>query len=354
MIVWGGENAIGTPTFDGGLYDPVTNTWTAMNRSGAPWPRSNHVAVWTGTKMIVWGGFGSWDQAQQARDIRHDGGAYDPRTDAWTPVTARDAPPLWVNYTAVWTGTKMLLWGGVLRSSEGSTAVNFGRIYDPATDTWTAMSVDGAPDPMSAHVPVWTAVWTGSQMIVWGAASSNGGAYDPARDSWAPLERHGAPPNRQEASAVWAGSSMLLWGGRWTNPGVSHPEPCTNRGGAYDPAANAWSPLGTRGAPEPRSYHSAVWTGRAMIVWGGTDFWSRFGNGGIYDPLTGTWQATSTVGAPLGRMSHTAVWTGSQMIVWGGVKDPPGVDYGVENTGGVYDPATDTWTPTATTAPPRQ
>ena len=32
-----------------------------------------------------------------------------------------------------------------------------------------------------------------------------------------------------------------------------------------------------------------------------------------------TWTATSTAGAPAARAYHTAVWTGSEMIVWGGV-----------------------------------
>ena len=35
---------------------------------------------------------------------------------------------------------------------------------------------------------------------------------------------------------------------------------------------------------------------------------------------------------------HTAVWTGSEMIVWGGT----GANY--FNTGGRYNPNTDSWT----------
>ena len=59
-----------------------------------------------------------------------------------------------------------------------------------------------------------------------------------------------------------------------------------------------------------------------MIVWGGED--DPFGNtnylntGGRYNPSTNTWTATTTVNAPSGRAGHTAIWTGSEMIVWGG------------------------------------
>src|SRR2546423_11133857 len=35
------------------------NTWTATSTAGAPATREHHTAVWTGSEMIVWGGWGS-------------------------------------------------------------------------------------------------------------------------------------------------------------------------------------------------------------------------------------------------------------------------------------------------------
>ena len=43
-----------------------------------------------------------------------------------------------------------------------------------------------------------------------------------------------------------------------------------------------------------------------------------FNSGGRYNPSTDSWTATSTTDAPAARAGHTAVWTGSEMIVWGG------------------------------------
>ena len=54
MVVWGGYN--GSPLGDGGLYDPAGNAWTAMTNTGAPTGRYSHVAVWTGSRMIIWSG----------------------------------------------------------------------------------------------------------------------------------------------------------------------------------------------------------------------------------------------------------------------------------------------------------
>jgi hypothetical protein len=101
--------------------------------------------------------------------------------------------------TAVWTGTRMIVWGGSIYDMyAGSyTETNTGRIYDPATDSWKATSTTGAPPAASGH----TAVWTGSRMIVWGGYSregwrSTGGVYDPATDTWTLTSLSGAPSGR--------------------------------------------------------------------------------------------------------------------------------------------------------------
>ena len=60
------------------------------------------------------------------------------------------------------------------------------------------------------------------------------------------------------------------------------------------------------------------------------------GSGCIED----SWAPTN--GPPDGRKSPTAVWTGAEMIIWGGVFDTTGA-----SAGGKYNPATDSWTPTA-------
>ena len=50
-----------------------------------------------------------------------------------------------------------------------------------------------------------------------------------------------------------------------------------------------------------------------MIIWGGSpDGGNTYLNtGGRYDPSTDSWTATSTASAPSARGGHTAVWTGT-------------------------------------------
>jgi len=322
MIVWGGYG--GTPVADlnsGGIYDPATNQWTATSTTGAPAARGSHTAVWTGSKMIVWGGWAS--------NVPLDtGGLYDPVTDAWTATSTSGAPSPRVWHTAVWTGSKMIVWGGMNLST--GTYFNTGGIYDPATDAWAAVSTVGVPTARRFH----TAVWTGSRMIVWGGHDdtgivATGRSYDPATDTWAPISTAGAPIGRFSHTAVWAGSRMVVWGGFES---VSNP---SGTGGIYDPATNSWAPLTVTGAPMSRREHTAVWTGSRMVVWGGAheSMVPSYDTGGIYDPATNSWAPTPTAGAPVPRADHVAVWTGSQMIIWGG-NSRAGLLY---STGGVYD-----------------
>ena len=92
-----------------------------------------------------------------------------------------------------------------------------------------------------------------------------------------------------------------------------------------------------------------------MIIWGGIvpfniDPASFTNTGGKYDPSTDSWTATTTMRAPTGRELPTAVWTGSEMIVWGGYSYD-GTDH-YWNTGGRYNPSTDSWVATSTTNAP--
>jgi hypothetical protein len=295
--------------------------WSATSESGAPLGRMYHTAVWTGSKMIVWGGYSG--------SVVNTGGVYDPVNDTWTPTSTDGAPSARYLHTVVWTGSRMIAWGGY-----SGGMLNTGGVYDPANDTWTPVNMDGAPSGRQAH----TAVWTGSRMIVWGGYGgwNTGGIYDPVTNAWTMMSTAGAPSGRYFHTAVWTGSKMIVWGG------VDGSYNALNDGGLYDPASDTWTPVSNSDAPLARRFHTAVWTGSKMIVWGGDNGGGYWNDGGLYDPASDTWDETSTTNSPSGRSRHTAVWTGSEMVVWGGA-GPASL-----NTGGKYDPIWDQWTATGT------
>ncbi len=104
---------------------------------------------------------------------------------------------------------------------------------------------------------------------------------------------------------------MIIWGG--------YNGTALNGGGLYNPSANTWTPLNTNSAPEGRYYHTSLWTGSEMLVWGGESSTNiLFNDGGYYSPTANSWQSMTTSGAPAPRALHSAVWTGKEMLIWGG------------------------------------
>jgi len=47
----------------------------------------------------------------------NDGGRYDPATNSWRAVTMQDAPFARFRHTAAWTGNEMVVWAGTGDSS---------------------------------------------------------------------------------------------------------------------------------------------------------------------------------------------------------------------------------------------
>jgi hypothetical protein len=81
-------------------------------------------------------------------------------------------------------------------------------------------------------------------------------------DTWAPTSTINAPLPRQFHTAVWTGSEMIIWAGFY-NVGY------VNTGGRYSAGNNSWTATSTTNAPSARYNHTAVWTGSEMIIWAG-------------------------------------------------------------------------------------
>jgi N-acetylneuraminic acid mutarotase len=323
MIVWGGFYVAASNL--GGRYHPATDAWTALPTEGAPGPRSHHAAVWTGTEVLVWGG---WERSRDGHATAFgDGAAYNPATSTWRRLSTEGAPHPRAGHTAVWTGSEMVIWGGT--TSFGGPYLNDGARYDPRTDRWTPMS-SSTLSPRAGH----TAVWTGRELLVWGGddgsgALGDGARYDPATDRWSLVSAAGAPSPRSRHTAVWTGSEMVIWGGH--NGGRTLEDRLVLGDGArYRPAVDVWSPMPAEGAPAPRAGHTAVWTGTELLVWGGSGGPRGplyLSDGARYSPAVDVWAPLPAAGAPSPRAGHTAVWTGTELLVWGGI-DGGSVIYG--------------------------
>src|SRR5262249_55251776 len=97
----------------------IDDTWTATSTTNAPTARSGNTAVWTGSEMIVWGGYNG--------SFLRTGGRYNPSTDSWTATSTTNAPTSRDSHTAVWTGSEMIVWGGY---DENGVLLNTGGRYN--------------------------------------------------------------------------------------------------------------------------------------------------------------------------------------------------------------------------------
>jgi Kelch motif len=331
--------------------------------------REGHVAVWTGTEMLVFGGTtgidrrvdglafhsrsGTWSRIPPPPAARRfwpiaavwaDREAiligarahgetplwrYDPATGRWT----KGSPPprLLEGATAVWTGEKLLVWGGEYDPRMESHPRD-GLTYDPMANRWRRIP----PAPIrgrTGHV----AVWTGTDMLVWGGGDfrqslGDGAAYDPEVRTWRVLAPAQIRP-REQAVAVWTGREMVVTGGTYVSSRAAV--------AAYDPVLDQWRTVADPPV-EGRHWHSAVWTGEEVIIWGGYDDRRPLGDGAAYDPEADEWRRLPS--SPLdGRCRHTAVWSGKAMVVFGGYPGCGSPWHLAFGDGAIYQPTRDQW-----------
>jgi hypothetical protein len=224
-IFWGG-GCCGGVLADGAAYTVATNTWQEL----PPAPLSARYAsgVWDGTEMIIAGG----DSPEPTMRAFADAAAYNPVTRTWRKLPPMPEPR-W-GATAVWDGTEALFIGGTLTDARAPTSDAVA--FSPATGQWRRLP------GMGYSRREFAAVWTGRQVLVWGGLTGtfqdreippHGVAYDPAVNlyQWSAMPK--APlRGRSDPAAVWTGSQMIVWGGMI--PGTQKDTPATD-GAAYQP-----------------------------------------------------------------------------------------------------------------------
>jgi hypothetical protein len=266
--------------------------WTSLEEP--PFTRAGAVAVWTGSELFYWGG-----ETDYGGTTHSDGALFDPASGSWRLVAAA---PIGGRSSAgaVWTGSEVLIWGGWSSAGE----LEDGAAYDPAADAWRPL----AAGPLSGRVPV-ASVWTGAELIVWGDVSRTkadveGAAYDPATDTWRRLAP--APLALNEAGAVWTGEEMVVFGARLDSRNWSDTRDA--RGIAYNPAQDRWREI----SPYPLSPQASavVWSGHEVIAW---DYDLA---AGAYDPSSDSWRDLPDVPLEFSECYPAGAVGGHVVLAW--------------------------------------
>jgi hypothetical protein len=120
-----------------------------------------------------------WGTSFRTRHRPLDGAAYDPVSDSWRMIA--EGPIELTDAVGVWTGTEMIVFGAALHGGNfPETPTAIGAAYNPVSDTWR-------PAPESDIDPnANTASWLHDRLIAWDY-SSHTSAYSPGSDTWVSL-----------------------------------------------------------------------------------------------------------------------------------------------------------------------
>jgi hypothetical protein len=295
----------------------------ANGQPGLPPVRSGQAMVWDGTRVIMFGGYDS------ACYLKNDLWWYDPGTNTWTQKIAQGAPgspPARSYHSMVWdpATSGMIMFGGWIDMAGHTT--NDLWWYNPGTNTWTQKIAHGAPGSPSARET--SMVWDGTRVIMFGGAGDYGSKndlwwYAPGTNIWTEKIAQGTPGSpsvRYTHAMVWDGTRMIMFGGVGNLL-------LKNDLWWYNPGTNTWTeniPQGALGSPPARCYHSMVWDGTRVIMFGGHGDYYRYHTSNDlwqYVPATNEWTEKIPDGdphSPLRRYEHSMVWDGTRVIMFGG------------------------------------
>ena len=306
-IVWGGRNAAQNGSLGtGAIFDPALNTWTTMSTQSAPTPRDEFQCIWVGDKMWLYGGYNGGDRGPNGTG---NGFFYNPTTDQWSSINLDNSAGQRARFSACWTGTEIIVFGGYGNGGWQNT----GARYNPATDTWRSM----APNPQRSGFGDQCFAWTGTEMIIAGGHNTadatvginKAARYNPVLDNWTPMPD--IPFSFAQSSSAWTGSEYLYGFGHGSSDlRYARWNPVSNTWSAIQTAKPAISNDGTG-----RVYHQAVWTGTEWIIAGGWDGGGHRYECARFNPTTSKWTQMPNVPKSTAHMPFT--WTGKELLIFG-------------------------------------
>jgi hypothetical protein len=230
---------------------------------------------------------------------------------------------------------KVLITGG-WTDPYGNSSFASAEVYDPASGTWSAGAsmISHRADHTATLLPNGKVLVSGGYIANSALASAE--VYDPASGTWSATTSMATPRHAYTATLLPNGK-VLVTGG-WNYSSLASAE-------VYDPASGTWS--ATASMASARHWHTATLlaNGKVLVVGG-----SVSGNGSsslasaeVYDPASGTWSATASM--TLARHVHEAtLLPNGKVLVTGGRNG------GYLASAEVYDPASGTWSATASMA----
>ena len=190
----------------GAIYDPESNSWRGVSGTAAPSPRIRSATIWTGDRVMVWGGRVFPEELEGTTRFLNTGALYDPSFDRWTEISLAGAPSVRELPSLAWTGKEVIVFGGV--TSEFQIT---GGAFDPQANRWRP--IKNGPLPANPNPIRSRCVWTGTEVLFLNGTRID--SYDPFHNEWAPnAEQPNYPDSLADGPINWTGMEMIGWDGR--------------------------------------------------------------------------------------------------------------------------------------------
>ena len=296
------------------LYDPATGTWSYTGSLPTNWSDFTATLLQNGKVLVAGGGTSSspsWTPTNAAA-------LYDPVSGTWSPtgklITAHAS-----HTAALLQNGKVLIVGGF---GESFDTLDTAELYDPETGTWT---LTGKLN-VARYILNATLLKSGKVLITGGTndddfASTLASAelYDPATGTWSITGSLNLPRALHTATLLPSGKVLVTGGYNWPPVSLRSAE-------LYDPTIGTWSVTGDLIAARDSHTATLLPNGKVLVA-GGAD-WNRglppapclpncaplaLNSAELYDPATETWTATASLNVP--RSAHTATLLGNGKVL---------------------------------------
>lgn len=294
------------------LFDPATDSWGAA----APMHvgRSDQTATLLddGDVLVV----GGWEQPGCCGEGTRTAEVYDPTTDTWTAVAP--PPELQVVDTATLLDEGNVLVTGLFGPSEYMPSIGAVE-YRPSSGSWTSV----ATPPSAAERDRIAVLLPGGDVLLAGGISTeqvfepphpveerqtsyaDAEVFDPVADTWTPVAPMRVPRIAPTATILQGGQALVTGGLTEVSPAGAGAS--LNSTEAFDPASGTWSARAPMAFARGKHSASLLPDGRVLVA-GGSDCGSGscIGYGAasgccaadtaeIYDPAADAWTATEPV-----------------------------------------------------------